>query len=91
MIKLGSRVRDIYTGFTGTAVARTEWLYGCSRIGIEPTTLKDGLPIEAQWFDEQRVEIIQEDRPLNVTALSSAAAAPGGPQRDPARSADPTR
>lgn len=77
---LGSKVRDSLTGFSGIATARTEWLYGCARIAIEPTELKDGKPIEPQWFDEQRVELIREQRP-QISEISRATS--GGPQADP--------
>ena len=83
MIQLGTRVRDNLTGFEGIAVGRTEWQYGCTRIGIEPTELRDGKPIDVQWFDEQRVEAVGE----KAKAEPSAARPPlGGPQSDPARS-----
>ena len=82
MIKLGSLVKDSFTGFTGIATAYTEWLYGCTRICIEPKELKDGKPIEAQWFDEQRVEVIEEKKP-KISKQSSADS--GGPQADPPR------
>ena len=89
MIKLGSKVRDTLTGFEGIAVGRTEWLFGCARVTIEPDRLtKEGLPIEAQWFDEQRVELVK-NLPVEVSADSSATS--GGPQRDPSRPANPTR
>jgi hypothetical protein len=88
MIKLGSMVRDTLTGFKGMATARTEWLYGCARIGIEPTELKDGKPIDAQWFDEQRVEVIEEKKPV-VSKDSSATS--GGSHDAPSRSKDPSR
>lgn len=80
MIQLGSRVRDSLTGFTGTAIGRTEWMYGCARIAIEPTELKDGKPIDMVWFDEQRVQLVQEQNP-EVSKESSATS--GGPQKDP--------
>jgi len=80
MVILGSKVKDTLTGFSGIATARTEWLYGCARISIEPTELKDGKPIEAQWFDEQRVEVIKE---LAPTVSKDSSATSGGPQRDP--------
>ena len=85
MIKLGNKVRDNITGFTGIAVGRTEWLFGCSRIGIQATELKDGKPVETEWIDEQRVEVI-EDLPRVISADSAATS--GGPQRDPSRRAD---
>lgn len=61
-IKLGSRVRDIYTGFEGTLVARTIWMHGCDRLTIEPSKLKpDGAMGEAMTFDAPRVELVHEE------------------------------
>ena len=89
MIKLGSHVRDMYTGFEGTATGRTEWLYGCARIAIEPRTLdKDGKVREVEWVDEQRVQVVEETEAKD----SGESNAPlGGPHDTPKRHADPTR
>lgn len=83
-IKLGSRVKDSITGFEGIAVARTEWLYGCSRITIESTKLDiaNGEPIPLHSFDEQRVVLIEEKEP-QVSPASSAKT--GGSYPDPER------
>ncbi len=83
-IELGDRVKDIYTGFEGTAVCRTTWLHGCDRIGIEPTDLdKDGAVKAAQYFDEQRVELVERMAPkvANVSTTEKT----GGPRPDPQR------
>lgn len=40
MIKLGDKVKDKISGFEGLATARSEFLYGCVRILVEPTGLK---------------------------------------------------
>jgi hypothetical protein len=80
MVKLGSKVRDGITGFSGIATGRTEWLYGCARVAIEPQELKDGKPIDACWFDEQRIEVLEVRAPV-VSKDNSATS--GGPQRDP--------
>ena len=82
MIKLGQKVRDNITGLTGIAVGKTEWLFGCNRLAIEPQELKDGKPIDLQWFDEQRVELV-EDKPIKVSEHNVATS--GGPQNDPIR------
>ena len=75
-IALGSIVRDTITGFAGVATGRTEWLHGCERYCIEPQELREGKPIEAQWFDVDRLEVlVDKDAPVKTT---------GGPQRDPA-------
>lgn len=76
MIKLGSKVKDSITGLTGIATSRTEYLYGCVHIGVTPTELKDGKPIESSWFDEQRIELVEEKKP-EVSKASSAKS--GGP------------
>lgn len=86
MAKLGDKVRDNITGFTGIAVGESKWLFGCSRFLVEPDELKDGKPIEACWFDEQRIETVHAAAP-KVSVESRSAI--GGPQRDPSPSPSP--
>ncbi len=70
MVKLGDKVVDSINGFCGVASARAEYLYGCVRVLVEPSRLKeDGSPIDSQWVDEQRLTLY-------------TAAGPGGPQKD---------
>jgi hypothetical protein len=78
MITLGSKVTDRITGVTGIALGRTEHLYGCVHIIIEPTELdKDGKPAEAQAYAEGRVQVLEVKKP-KVSAHSSATS--GGPK-----------
>lgn len=79
-IALGSKVRDMISGFSGIAVAHSVYLYGCERILIEPDRLDDkGAMIEGQWIDEQRVEVTeQSERPMSLVSSATS----GGPQRD---------
>lgn len=79
-IKLGSKVRDSITGFSGIATARHEYLYGCIRITVTPDQLREGKPVEEQWFDEQRLSLVEEREPV-VSPSSSART--GGPQSAP--------
>jgi hypothetical protein len=58
MIKLGSKVRDVVTGFEGIAVAKVEYLTGCTQYGIAPRIDKDGKPQDAIYVDEARLEIV---------------------------------
>ena len=69
MIKLGELVKDRISGFEGIATGKSEYLYGCVRILVEPKKLKDGKPIEGEWIDEQR-----------LTKICKAKV--GGPQTD---------
>ena len=58
---LGKKVRDKITGFEGVAVAKTEWLYGCIRYGVQGLKVKeDGTLSEAQWFDEPQLTEVEE-------------------------------
>ncbi len=70
MVNLGDKVTDSITGFKGVAIGKTEWLYRCIRFCVAAEEMKDGKPIEDQWFDEQR-----------LTAESTAKV--GGPHDDP--------
>ena len=80
MIKLGNKVRDNITGFDGIATGRCVYLFGCAQILVSPDRLdKDGAEIKGVWFDEQRIETVEE-RTVAVSAESSATS--GGPQRD---------
>lgn len=89
MIKNGSKVKDMITGFEGIVTGRTEYLYGCSRVWIEPEQIdKDGKPIEGAWFDEQRVEVLEERKP---PMSKDNSATTGGPQNDPVRKTPPVR
>ena len=81
-IQLGDRVKDMYTGFEGTAVGKSKWLYGCSRILVEPTELFEGKVRESTWFDEQRVMLVSK-QDLKFSEQNKATT--GGPQRDPVR------
>ena len=59
--KLGKRAKDKITGFEGILTSRCEFLTGCNRYCIQPTTLKDGRPIESMYFDEDQIEILTEE------------------------------
>ena len=56
---LGKRGRDKLTGFEGTIVSRSEWVYGCVQLALKSNELYEGKPVESQWFDEPQVEILE--------------------------------
>lgn len=60
IIELGDYVQDTVTGFKGVAVARTQWLYGCSRINIQPKIDKDGKLGDTISFDEPSLIILKK-------------------------------
>ena len=84
MVRLGDEVKDTVTSFTGIAVARSEYLNGCVRFGVQGP-LHDGVPTEWQWFDEGQLHVtiagaVQLQLPLKE--------APGGPHPNPVRNSD---
>jgi hypothetical protein len=58
MVRMGSRVKDRITGFQGTLTGRAEYISGCTQCLVAPTVKADGSFAESQWFDEQRLEVI---------------------------------
>ena len=84
-IKLGDKVKDVYSGFEGTAVARTVWLYGCSRITIAPDKVgKDGKVMDSYTFDEPQVKVVKARKPVDTTARKTTRKL-GGPKPAPQR------
>lgn len=59
-IKLGSRVKDSITGFTGIADARAVYQYGCVQIRILSEKLDKNNEEIQIWFDEPRIMTIEE-------------------------------
>lgn len=93
-IELGDKVRDRMTGFEGIVIARTEWLYNCTRITVQPTALKDATVAEAHTFDEPQVELVQRGAfraRAGVDTPTPESDKTGGPRDEPARRSDPTQ
>ena len=59
-IKLGDTVQDMVSGLKGIAVARTYWLFGVSRITLQPPVDKDGQVPKNYCCDEPQVSVINE-------------------------------
>ncbi len=62
MIKMGTKVRAKLSGFTGIMDGYAKYLFRQTRISIKPEGLKDGRPIENEWFDEDEVEEIKAQK-----------------------------
>ena len=58
-LNLGDKAKDKVTGFTGIVTARTVFLNGCVRCGVQSDKLKDGLPTDIQWFDEPQLILVK--------------------------------
>ena len=58
-VKLGDLVRDSVSGLEGIVVGVSIFLHGCSRVGLQPRELHEGLPVDAYWIDEPQAELVQ--------------------------------
>lgn len=76
MIKLGMKVKDRVTGFTGIATAKVEYINGCVQFCVKPPVGVDGKMPEGEYLDVQQLEEVKgEGVDLNQKKT-------GGPQRD---------
>ena len=82
---LGDHAKDIVTGFSGICVARYEWLNGCIRYELQPSKLKDGLPVEAKVFDQGQLKLVK------AAAVTIEPAHTGGPMPTPRLPGAPRR
>lgn len=59
-IKLGDKVRCIHTGFTGTAIAKTEFLNKCIQWHVLPRGKDKGKMPEDMGIDEESLELVKK-------------------------------
>ena len=81
VVNLGDKVKDTITGYQGIATGRSVFLNGCVSICIARQDVPDKDETKVEWFDEQRVELVEsgafKPQPSSATA--------GGPQAVPPR------
>jgi hypothetical protein len=91
-VQLGDKVRDRISGFEGIVIGITEYLYGCRRPFVQPTTLtSDGKPLGAEAFDEPQLEVLERSSFQPVAENEPAPTKTGGPRSAPARVDAPRR
>jgi len=57
--ELGEILKDKITGFQGVVMGRTEYFTECTHYGLACQTLKDGKPMDWEWFDETRLAHVE--------------------------------
>lgn len=73
--ELGQEVKDRVTGFKGIIMARTQYLTGCNRYGMQDRKLtKEGKPADWQNFDEDQIDLVGP-------GITHKVKDPGGPPR----------
>jgi len=61
-IKLGDKVSDKVTGYQGTVIAITYYLYASKSFGVRGPLDKDGKIPDAYWFEEGSLEITEQQK-----------------------------
>jgi hypothetical protein len=83
MIRLGSKVKDVVSGFEGITTGRAEYLTGCAQYLVAPPGLdKDGKLKDAHWFDEGKLVVTAAPTKAIAAVGNQPQVANGGPQRD---------
>ena len=62
MVKLGDKVKDSISGFTGIAVACHSYLQGCARISVQPSVTEKGELPNEKTFDEPQLEVVTKGK-----------------------------
>lgn len=75
-IAMGIAVQDVISGLTGIVTGQVRYITGCDQYQVQPRS-KDGSRPEAQWIDEARLAIVNND----AIELPFAAAAHADPDR----------
>lgn len=65
-IKLGVTARDKVTKFKGIVTGKCEYLTGCKQSLLVPQVKEDGGYVEGHWFDNDRLEIVEEVAPIVI-------------------------
>lgn len=86
MSKLGLRVKDRVTGFTGVVTSISFDLYGCIQAVVNPGLGQDGKPQESTWFDMNRLAVLDTEPVMQLPNFDFGRQAEGnsGPAEKPA-------
>lgn len=90
-IKLGSKVRDVITGYTGIATGRVEYITGCDQLLVSPPVKDGGEFVESKWLDKQRLVAVAEPDERLMAELKGTQFAGGGVQILEGGAAPPVR
>lgn len=58
-IELGDVVKDIHSGFVGTAMCKSEFVNGCIQFDVVPKVGKDNKPLESVGIDSQSLVLVK--------------------------------
>ena len=56
IFELGAKAKDKITGFQVIIIGRADHITGCNTYGLKGKLDKDGIPQDAEWFDEGMIK-----------------------------------
>jgi hypothetical protein len=59
--RLGRTYKDKISGFQGVATGHVEYITGCNQTLLQPKSIDGGKPADSCWFDDQRVDLVEEE------------------------------
>lgn len=85
MIQLGDKVKDMVTGISGIAVAKTEWINGCVRYTIEfRGGTKESPEVKRETFDVETL-VVSKHGAVTPAIRQRERIPSGGGRPDPVR------
>jgi hypothetical protein len=91
-IGLGDEVKCTITGYRGIVTSLTVFLYGCTRIQVQPQKLdKEGKLPAGEWLDAAQCEKVPRGRKVLGWSGVGIAMGPAGPRPDALRAKDAKR
>ena len=67
-ISIGDKVKDKVSGFVGIVTGVVDYISGCKQALVAPVVDKDGKLLDSNWFDIQRLDVVD----ANVLRLNNA-------------------
>lgn len=56
---LGDLVKDRVTGLEGVVLCASIYATGCQQYGVQPKHIEAGKPVDWEWIDEVRLELVE--------------------------------
>lgn len=81
-VQLGDKVKDPFTGVTGTVMAVTRYMFGCRHVGVLVKKDKKEYenPNDLMWFEELRIDVTEPAHPQPETERTGGPMLGGAPR-----------
>ena len=81
--ELGTKVRDVITGFEGVTTGYIEYITGCNQFLVTPAVDKEKKHVYAKWFDETRLKKVGNSSPIKLEGPNGRSGVKGACEAGP--------